>query len=132
LTVYIRLSQVVIWIYAGVTMRLQSLLCLSTLLASGFGMYLQRRDADFLSVRRKQQKDMSGRGGDPKEKYFHESIFHPHYDGRFTDHVLDYAEQKRELKNLLQTYLATFSDLGIETWLMHGTLLGWWWNRQVI
>ncbi len=49
----------------------------------------------------------------------------------FTDHVLDYAEQKRGLKNLIQTYLATFSDLGIETWLMHGTLLGWWWNRQV-
>jgi len=49
----------------------------------------------------------------------------------FTDHTLDYGEQKRALKNLLQTYLATFSDLGIETWLMHGTLLGWWWNRQV-
>jgi phosphorylcholine metabolism protein LicD len=45
---------------------------------------------------------------------------------------LDYQEQKKSLKNLLQTYLATFSDLGIETWLMHGTLLGWWWNHQIL
>jgi hypothetical protein len=58
--------------------------------------------------------------------------FHAHYDGRFTDHVLNYVEQKIALKNLLQTYLATFSDLGIETWLMHGTLLGWWWNQQIL
>ena len=23
------------------------------------------------------------------------------------------------------------ADLGAETWLMHGTLMGWWWNRKV-
>ncbi|KAK3397926.1 hypothetical protein B0T20DRAFT_413696 [Sordaria brevicollis] len=23
-------------------------------------------------------------------------------------------------------------DLGIETWLMHGSLLGWWWNKQIM
>ncbi|KAM0288094.1 hypothetical protein ACHAQH_000162 [Verticillium albo-atrum] len=32
---------------------------------------------------------------------------------------------------LIQTYLATFESLGIETWLMHGSLLGWWWNKRV-
>jgi hypothetical protein len=31
-----------------------------------------RRDADFLEVRTKMTKDMSGRKGDPKEKYFRE------------------------------------------------------------
>jgi hypothetical protein len=50
---------------------------------------------------------------------------------RFAEHQLDYTEQKQALSNLIQTYLATFSDLGIETWIMHGTLLGWWWNRKV-
>ncbi len=78
--------------------------------------------------------------------------FHPHYDGRyalhplplpspvdltpahtrrFADRVLEYNEQKRALKSLVQTYLSTFADIGVETWLMHGSLLGWWWNRQV-
>ena len=23
------------------------------------------------------------------------------------------------------------ADLGAETWIIHGTLLGWWWNRRV-
>jgi len=30
----------------------------------------ERRDADFHSLRRKKTKDMSGRAGDPPEKYF--------------------------------------------------------------
>lgn len=52
-------------------MRLDRLLlCFSCLVATGSSLALQKRDADFLSVRRKQHKDMSGRGGDPKEKYF--------------------------------------------------------------
>lgn len=50
---------------------------------------------------------------------------------RFADHVLGEDEQKEALKNLLQTYLATMSDIGVQTWLMHGTLLGWWWNKKV-
>ncbi|PBP18804.1 hypothetical protein BUE80_DR010465 [Diplocarpon rosae] len=36
------------------------------------------------------------------------------------------------LANLVQTYLATLSDIGVETWLMHGSLLGWWWNRKIL
>ncbi|KUJ24416.1 uncharacterized protein LY89DRAFT_679567 [Mollisia scopiformis] len=37
-------------------------------------MAIEKRDADFLSVRTKQHKDMSGKGGDPKGKYFRESL----------------------------------------------------------
>ncbi|ROT39339.1 mannosylphosphorylation protein [Sodiomyces alkalinus F11] len=66
-------------------------------------------------------------------KYFHESSFHVHYDGRFASHpIVDQDEQRHAIKVLVQTYLATFRDLGIETWLMHGTLLGWWWNKQIL
>jgi hypothetical protein len=50
---------------------------------------------------------------------------------RFADRQLGYQERRRTLSNLIQTYLATAADLGVETWLMHGTLLGWWWNRKV-
>ncbi|KAK0618537.1 LicD family-domain-containing protein [Bombardia bombarda] len=32
----------------------------------------------------------------------------------------------------MQTFLATFNDLGVETWLMHGSLLGWWWNKHIL
>jgi len=57
---------------------------------------IARRDADFLSVRTHMLKDMSGRAGDPKEKYFHESIFHPHYDGRYARPVVIGRWRRRE------------------------------------
>ena len=31
----------------------------------------------------------------------------------------------------MQTYLSSMSDIGAETWIIHGTLLGWWWNGKV-
>lgn len=89
-------------------------------------------NGDEPQARRQVRKDLSGRGGDPPQKYFHESVFHPHYDGRFSDHVLPYNEQRMALKSLVQTYLATFADIGVETWLMHGSLLGWWWNKHIM
>merc|ERR1711977_617340 len=114
------------------TMRLSWLLSLPAVLSTVSALAIQKRDADFYSVRTHMHKDMSGKKGDPTVKYFHESVFHPHYDGRFADHQLGYRERKQALSNLIQTYLATFSDIGVETWLMHGTLLGWWWNRKIL
>ncbi|PVH77291.1 hypothetical protein DL98DRAFT_423943 [Cadophora sp. DSE1049] len=73
---------------------------------------------------------MSGKKGDPTEKYFHSIRIMT--AGIFADHQLGYRERKQALSNLIQTYLATFSDIGVETWLMHGTLLGWWWNRKIL
>ncbi|KAH7336569.1 LicD family-domain-containing protein [Rhexocercosporidium sp. MPI-PUGE-AT-0058] len=73
---------------------------------------------------------MSGKRGDPTDKYFH--FIHITTAGKFADHQLGYRERKQALSNLIQTYLATFSDIGVETWLMHGTLLGWWWNRKIL
>ena len=51
---------------------------------------------------------------------------------RFADKVIK-TESDRQifLQALMQTYLATMSDIGVETWVMHGTLLGWWWNQKV-
>lgn len=31
----------------------------------------------------------------------------------------------------MQSYLSSMSDIGAETWIIHGTLLGWWWNQKV-
>jgi len=58
--------------------------------------------------------------------------FHPHYDGRFADKVLPEAERIIALKALLRAYLSTMNDIGAETWIMHGSLLGWWWNRKIM
>ena len=92
-----------------------------------------RADADFESVRiAYDYEERSGRHGDPKGKYWHESVFHPHYDGRFTDHVLLYNYQRTNLTALMQSYLFAMSDLGAKTWISHGTLLGWWWNREIM
>ena len=33
---------------------------------------------------------------------------------------------------MIRAYLSTFRDLHIETWIAHGTLLGWWWNGQIL
>ncbi|KKY18028.1 putative mannosylphosphorylation protein [Phaeomoniella chlamydospora] len=89
-------------------------------------------DADFLDVKTGNvRKDRSGKGGDPVDKYFHESTFHPHYDGRFADKEVPKDVRLSHLTALMQTYLATMRDIGAETWIMHGTLLGWWWNQKV-
>jgi hypothetical protein len=56
------------------------LLCLVLLMASSLlvqqadAAAIEKRDADFASVRYKLTKERSGRGGDPKQKYFHESV----------------------------------------------------------
>lgn len=51
--------------------------------------------------------------------------------GRFTNKALPYEEQRTNLTLLMQSYLFSMADLGAETWIIHGTLLGWWWNRKV-
>lgn len=91
-----------------------------------------KADADFESVRVNLVEDHSGKGGDQSEKFFHESTFHPHYDGRFSTQQMAAAERRINLTALVKAYLATMKDLGAETWLMHGTLIGWWWNRKIL
>jgi LicD family len=89
-------------------------------------------DADFLDVRVRLDKDRSGKGGDLKAKYFHESTFHPHYDGRFAAETLQADLRLSYLTTLMQSFLSTMADLVTETWIMHGTLLGWWWNGKIL
>lgn len=32
---------------------------------------------------------------------------------------------------LVQSYLTTCRELHVKTWLMGGSLLGWWWGKKV-
>ncbi|KAF9779060.1 hypothetical protein IL306_002746 [Fusarium sp. DS 682] len=68
----------------------------------------------------------------PPPKYFREASQYPHYDLRYFGEALEPQAQNAGIKVLMQTYLATFRDLGVQTWLMHGSLLGWWWGKKVM
>lgn len=72
----------------------------------------------------------------PKEqKYFHEpgwDLESGHYDKRFFQGKVPYEQHQPVLRHLIRSYLTTLKSLGVETWLAHGSLLGWWWNGQIM
>jgi len=75
-------------------------------------------------------------------QYFHETDFHrttklfgavSHCDARFARaNSPEIDEVRASLRALLKTYIVTMEDLKIETWLAHGALLGWYWNRRLL
>ncbi|KJZ73093.1 hypothetical protein HIM_07477 [Hirsutella minnesotensis 3608] len=68
-------------------------------------------------------------------KYFHEpgsGMSRGHYDQRFFKQEIEYEEHRVVLRDLVHSYLAAMQNLGVETWLAHGTLLGWWWSGRVM
>ncbi|KAJ4144407.1 hypothetical protein LMH87_003291 [Akanthomyces muscarius] len=68
-------------------------------------------------------------------KYFREpggSLARMHYDLRYFKEEVAYNERSTILRSLIRSYLETMQAKGVETWLAHGTLLGWWWNAQVM
>lgn len=68
------------------------------------------------------------------KKYFHEPGTNDilgHYDKRFFRGPVTYEAKGNTQYHMVRAYLSTFQDLGLETWIAHGTLLGWWWNSQV-
>jgi phosphorylcholine metabolism protein LicD len=75
----------------------------------------------------------AGKVVDPK--YFHEAggdeVF-GHYDNRFFKGLVEYDDHSDSLKHLIRSYLTTLNKHGVETWLAHGTLLGWWWNGRIM
>jgi phosphorylcholine metabolism protein LicD len=75
------------------------------------------------------------RGQRDRKKYFHEPGGDEelgHYDARYFRGRVGYDEHRQTLRHLIRSYLSTFDRLGIETWLAHGTLLGWWWNGRIM
>ncbi|KAI3340386.1 LicD family-domain-containing protein [Ustulina deusta] len=72
----------------------------------------------------------------PKEqKYFHEpgwDLESGHYDARYFQGKVPYEQHRPALRHLIRSYLTTFKALGVETWLAHGSLLGWWWNGKIM
>ncbi|OIW27506.1 hypothetical protein CONLIGDRAFT_435014 [Coniochaeta ligniaria NRRL 30616] len=108
---------------------LQTLLLLSTLLNPTSGLQGQPPAAP--------RQDKGIRDNEPKRdpKYFHEpgtGDLLSHYDARYYKGQIPYAEHRPNLQHLIRSYLTVFRSLGVETWLAHGTLLGWWWNGKIM
>ncbi|OAX77794.1 hypothetical protein ACJ72_07903 [Emergomyces africanus] len=71
----------------------------------------------------------------PEEKYFHEpgrDDILGHYDTRYFKGVVSYEERTDTLVHMTRAYLNFFRENGLETWIAHGTLLGWWWNGKML
>ncbi len=74
-----------------------------------------------------------------RNKYFHEPGGHEpgeddrlgHYDTRYFHGLVSLNERTETLTHMVRAYLTTFRKLRLETWIAHGTLLGWWWNGKV-
>jgi len=67
-------------------------------------------------------------------KYFQEpggTELANHYDSRYEHGILSYEEKHDTQVHMLRACLDFFRKNGIETWIAHGTLLGWWWNGKV-
>jgi hypothetical protein len=69
-----------------------------------------------------------------EDKYFHEpgnDDILGHYDSRYFKGVVDDEERSESLTHMMRAYLDFFKRNNLETWIAHGTLLGWWWNSMV-
>jgi len=51
-----------------------------------------------------------------------------HYDRRYFHGKVSDSERTDTQSHMIRAYLSFFHEHGIDTWLAHGTLLGWWWN----
>ena len=50
---------------------------------------------------------------------------------RYFREVVDYVTRQDTLTHMVRAWLKMTAAEDIETWIAHGTLLGWWWNGKV-
>lgn len=84
------------------------------------------------TVLQRREEDRDRDKGLPK--YFHEpgySIIGAHYDSRYFKGENNYVDRRLTQTYMLRAYFTFFAEKDMETWIAHGTLLGWWWNGKV-
>lgn len=67
-------------------------------------------------------------------KYFQEpgnGEHDAHYDSRFFKDPVPKEQRSQVLTHIIHSYFDFFNTNRLETWIAHGTLLGWWWNGKV-
>jgi len=69
-------------------------------------------------------------------KYFHEAGYGNelgHYDHRyFAGAPVSYEIKLDTLQHMIRAYLTTFRLENVDTWIAHGTLIGWYWNGKLL
>ncbi|OAK94221.1 hypothetical protein IQ06DRAFT_234926 [Phaeosphaeriaceae sp. SRC1lsM3a] len=111
------------------------LLYLNVLLLSSSALPLTQRSAPFPSLigLTPLTHDFNRPDNNPSStKFFHESTFSAHYDGRFAAEALGHSTRIVHLRLMLRAYTVTMARIGVRTWLMHGGLLGWWWGGRLM
>ncbi|CCT61683.1 related to mannosylphosphorylation protein MNN4 [Fusarium fujikuroi] len=91
-------------------------------------LFHETRDAEASS-------SIAKRADEKTPKYFVEAgrnIELGHYDNRYFESKVSYEEHRLVLRDLIRSYLFHMNSYGVETWIAHGTLLGWWWNGQIM
>ncbi|OAL55226.1 WLM-domain-containing protein [Pyrenochaeta sp. DS3sAY3a] len=53
-----------------------------------------------------------------------------HYDMRYYHGVVPDDERTNTQSHMIRAYLKFFRDNDLDTWIAHGTLIGWWWNGK--
>ncbi|KAL6708288.1 mannosyltransferase [Coniothyrium glycines] len=103
----------------------------ATLLTSTLATPLSRT-ADAIPKLLEQSSDrIQRRNGDTK--YFHEPGGDDtlgHYDIRYFHGVVSDEERTDTQSHMARAYLTFFRENELDTWIAHGTLLGWWWNGK--
>ena len=54
-----------------------------------------------------------------------------HYDKRYFHEIVSDEERTDTQQHMIRAYLEFFRTNNLDTWIAHGTLLGWWWNGKV-
>ncbi|RSL63326.1 hypothetical protein CEP51_013333 [Fusarium floridanum] len=88
-----------------------------------------------LALPKKEDSGLISREEEKTPKYFREAggnLELGHYDRRYFQDKVPYEEHRFVLRDLIRSYLSTMDNHGAETWIAHGTLLGWWWNGQIM
>ncbi|KAK5093981.1 mannosyltransferase [Lithohypha guttulata] len=58
---------------------------------------------------------------------------HSHHDTRFAPNTpMPDEELRSTLHALLKNYVSVMTALEIKSWMAHGTLLGWYWNKRLL
>ncbi|CAG8960156.1 hypothetical protein HYFRA_00010635 [Hymenoscyphus fraxineus] len=110
-------------------MRFLSLIFLAPFLISTLAAPIKTKSGPELEQEAEQETEVD-------TKYFHEpggGDEWGHYDIRyFSGAPVSYEVKRHTLHNLIRSYLSIFRSKNIETWIAHGTLLGWWWNGKIM
>lgn len=65
-------------------------------------------------------------------KFFNEKENHRHIDKRFASSISLNIDRIEFLKKLLSNTVKIFNKVGIPCIIMHGTLIGWFWGKQIL